>query len=691
MLLGISTRCVVLAVLNLSCISAYAMDNQMQSVPNNSLMTCIVRAAGLGNTKNVAQRPLWQRDTFAHMPTGVHKKMRTAIDSIRRTFSRHTPVDVPVKTGKANFLLGGMAHIKDAILPSMAMCLGAAEYMQSSFFVHEYLAAKALTADDLKQALGFNQLKTHYALILKKPAVIERRALKDYALRLQLLASVLYQQDKVFAAYASLDNVIRANRAWLGYCEKYYSDLLGYEVHLSDVHGNVAMAISLSTERSYIIALKYRDLFCCDSLQELRARMPEIRAAKFFLSNYSNEHDVCCLGDLLDHKIMSVQIQDAIDTAMAAVQVESDCFSRLYPERMTDAHDMHVRTIIAKVFAEGGADRCPAPMTTGQESRRICLALYTRCRSEFQRWYATAVKELQNLFDAGIVQEEVCYKKGMNQLLPGVVRNGVSSVHLAAYEARVEHDDWASEGDSAETSNAAKNKHKKRVNFAQCKQEVHEVSSRAVEDDGAIEDLEKPVELSVAITSPVAQEAPLIIVVPAELHGDQVSSWELFDVRHKNKERMPQFPLRYAANVMRWQADSDGALHEQGYYDPQSVKYSAAYAFARYRGERYANDNQMRTAMGIYHAFPTMVDQYIRQYGRVERKQVRIGHGADAREEERLVVTMVGKVQLQDGREIRGLYCYIIDPATGICYHRMFEPVTKNPLAPDFYDIYFIA
>jgi len=64
--------------------------------------------------------------------------------------------------------------------------------------------------------------------------------------------------------------------------------------------------------------------------------------------------------------------------------------------------------------------------------------------------------------------------------------------------------------------------------------------------------------------------------------------------------------------------------------------------------------------------------------------------GASRLVEPRLCITMAGELELHN-KIIRGLFCYVIDPATGVCYHRMFEPATKNPLALDFYDIYFLS
>lgn len=147
------------------------------------------------------------------------------------------------------------------------------------------------------------------------------------------------------------------------------------------------------------------------------------------------------------------------------------------------------------------------------------------------------------------------------------------------------------------------------------------------------------------------------------------------------------FPIIYTDWVKQWFLDPQQAIATQGYTDRSNKKFTL---------------EQDRWKPITMHAFSPLVDDYIKQWGRITTTKNRRNPS-----QEDILITIPGKMIYPPGSqpaEEAGIFAYIIDSKTGDWYHRMFTPgslseLTKNlfekgyfaPEMTGYYDVFFPA
>jgi hypothetical protein len=125
-------------------------------------------------------------------------------------------------------------------------------------------------------------------------------------------------------------------------------------------------------------------------------------------------------------------------------------------------------------------------------------------------------------------------------------------------------------------------------------------------------------------------------------------------------------PLTYAANVKEWLENPQAAIKNQGYTKVGSRKY-------------------VLTQHGGYdpillHAFSLLVDDYLPECATETVALSRTNPGQKDK-----LLTIAGSIQDKNNKEMTGIFTYLINGKTGICYHRFFEPQLGSQLIENFY------
>jgi hypothetical protein len=144
------------------------------------------------------------------------------------------------------------------------------------------------------------------------------------------------------------------------------------------------------------------------------------------------------------------------------------------------------------------------------------------------------------------------------------------------------------------------------------------------------------------------------------------------------------FPIKYTDWVNQWFVDPKQAIATQGYNNPASLKFRAG---------------EPEWKPIVLHAFSPLVDDYIKQWGRITTTKNRRNPA-----QEDILITIPGKMIYPSGTEEAGIFAYIIDSQNGQWYHRMFTPgslseLTRNlfekgyfaPQMTGYYDVFFPA
>lgn len=181
------------------------------------------------------------------------------------------------------------------------------------------------------------------------------------------------------------------------------------------------------------------------------------------------------------------------------------------------------------------------------------------------------------------------------------------------------------------------------------------------------------------------QDTPTSITI----HNDKNNTQEVI-FKHESpfeidKSGKKVFPIKYTDWVKQWFTNSEKAREEQGYTSPKSPKYRAG---------------EPEWKPKVLHAFSPLVDDYIKQWGRITTTKNRRNPS-----QEDILITIPGKMIYPPGsqpQEEAGIFAYIIDSNNGEWYHRMFTPgslseLTKNlfekgyfaPAMTGYYDVYF--
>lgn len=175
------------------------------------------------------------------------------------------------------------------------------------------------------------------------------------------------------------------------------------------------------------------------------------------------------------------------------------------------------------------------------------------------------------------------------------------------------------------------------------------------------------------------------------IHNPKNNTLEiLFKHEHPNeidKYANRVFPVNYTDWVKQWFSDPQQAIATQGYTDRSSKKFTL---------------EQDRWKPVVLHAFSPLVDDYLKQWGRVTTIKNRRNPG-----QEDILITIPGKIIYPAGskpQEEAGVFAYIIDSVNGQWYHRMFttgslSELSKNlfekgyfaPEMTGYYDVFFPA
>lgn len=147
------------------------------------------------------------------------------------------------------------------------------------------------------------------------------------------------------------------------------------------------------------------------------------------------------------------------------------------------------------------------------------------------------------------------------------------------------------------------------------------------------------------------------------------------------------FPIIYTDWVKQWFSDPQQAIATQGYTDRTSLKFT---------------NEQDRWKPIVLHAFSSLVDDYLKEWGRISTIKNRRNPV-----QEDILITIPGKIIYPPGsnpQEEAGVFAYIIDSKNGQWYHRMFttgslSELTKNlfqkgyfaPEMTGYYDVFFPA
>lgn len=550
--------------------------------------------------------------------------------------------------------------------------------METSFFTSGTALVSSSASIDLKHAYGKDTLR----------GIEKRRGLEQahlvYGGFLQRLASALYTQDCFFYAIADFVRAEGVARDFRVNLAQVLSAQQGHTVGLPEKGGQFAlMPVKITGRRNCIIALQYRDLYLCGKQAEIVALMPELKMAVAALAAESDP-ELLFLRTLLQSKVEAVGVQSIIDRSTAQVK---EWFSVLakqgqdgyFPFKPTESQ---AGDFIAKQL-ELVSLLSLSDLIHDDNKRSKLLEMYTQRRGVHQQFYHTAITGLNSLLGSRAIEPAASYRlEDHTQLLPGIELGQSLSVASSSQELP----GLSVENTDVEKTPGVKNKKKKKKTKAVVMQDLKDTGGQeslpgpSIQKTVLVDDREVEASTKTEFRS---QDEPLSIEVKADRETDFVRSWLVYEVFHKNTLKIPLF--EYSKNVSDWHANVENVVREQGYYDPLSEKYKRAYHYATYQ-----NDTVMRAHMKAYHAFPPEIDKYLAKFGRIEKKIIKASRGSVHEEVERIFITMVGEMQQSDGSQLRGLYCYIIDPVTGVCYHRMFEPVTKSVFDPTFYDIYFI-
>jgi hypothetical protein len=162
------------------------------------------------------------------------------------------------------------------------------------------------------------------------------------------------------------------------------------------------------------------------------------------------------------------------------------------------------------------------------------------------------------------------------------------------------------------------------------------------------------------------QDTPTSITI----HNNKNKTQEvIFKHEHPNEiDRLglAVFPIKYTDWVKQWFANPQEALETQGYNNPASLKFRAG---------------EPEWKPIVLHAFSPLIDDYIKQWGRVTTTKNRRNPA-----QEDTLITIPGKMIYPSGAEEAGIFAYIIDSQNGQWYHRMFTPGTLSELTKNLFE-----
>ncbi len=320
---------------------------------------------------------------------------------------------------------------------------------------------------------------------------------------------------------------------------------------------------------------------------------------------------------------------------------------------------------------------------------------YELVRSHMQELYAALIAELSWVISVNPSLQKYAYRSDVPQeLLPGM--HGVGNV-LA--DAREKASPAVSISCGEQTAGAEKEKkkrkrHKKKNKEQTISGQMDAASEQAdVLGDSQDKDEADEVDSAVVSSAPAPQKAINILEELADETHEPVSllnqamqqespwiatfqdsknkvTWHLYKIP-RSEESPGLIELiytslgRWAHNIRGWLFSPEDEYMREGYRDSSSEKYKRVRAY-------YESDVRLHERVLLYHTFVQDIDAFIREHGQAMiRRDAKTGRDL-------MFVSVPGDVEFANATRQTGLFSFIIDADTGICFHRMFEPKELN-------------
>ncbi|PKN03790.1 hypothetical protein CVU75_00545 [Candidatus Dependentiae bacterium HGW-Dependentiae-1] len=584
---------------------------------------------------------------------------------------------------------------------------------------------------DLQKEFGYK----HYA---KKHG--EAKAHVDYLRKLQILASALFTQNQLIdTTYALVDSLIAASQAEAKSLKLTPEDNqpLGVDKKMSYFTPKTSTALA--------IALRYRDLL--QDTSTIHTLTPKDRAAIFSALRSHPDADVQYLGNVI---AMNYLVDCTSKKANEALQVVQNLLlfvgekSMPYIERVRNnaqtAHGIAALKPFDIFIISHVSELLNIPhiyMTAflqGSNSSGIKFhfdnerEFYNQIKNAGKLLYDAVIAEMNNF----IRQKTATYGtyayrlEVPTELLPGIDTNILEkSAHMPPPIDTILADLALKKSDtcSSQKTTPSKNKSVCATQSAPTPRAEPAISQEndtselpvqlntdsLLESSGTVHMAsssytfaepyaDTPMSKTAAQTKKITKTAhltPLSADEPLfkDFNGTHNSRLRVYTSLASNNTDIPHFTL--APNVTQWLDNPQQALKDQRYYRETPAdqalknkghsKYKYARAKAYYEKKHTDNnDDTMRMHMHVFHALPREIDACIQRYGQVKEQSSK-----QQRNQTHICITLPGEVMFADGNRQQGLFSYVINKESNVCFHRMFEPkeLSTQILNPTLLDL----
>ncbi len=325
---------------------------------------------------------------------------------------------------------------------------------------------------------------------------------------------------------------------------------------------------------------------------------------------------------------------------------------------------------------------------------------YEQVRSHMQELYAALISELAWVFSMNSSLQKYAYRSDIPQeLLPGM-----QGARTVSADAREKASSALSVFCGEQIADAEKEKKKRKRHKKKNKEqtisgqmaaapeqaEVHECDDSKDKDaldevDSAViscvsvsqqaknsvsdceESVDKTYEPASSLNQAMQQDNPWIATFQ---DSKNKVTWHLYKIPCSEErpgllERICTLLGKWARNIRGWLFSPEDEYMREGYWDSLNEKYKKVRAY-------YESDACLHERVLLYHTFVTDIDAFIREYGQAMiRRDAKTGRDL-------LFVSAPGDVEFANGTRQTGLFSFIVDAGTGICFHRMFEPKELN-------------
>jgi len=311
------------------------------------------------------------------------------------------------------FLVRGVLGVA-LLIGGQRMCA-----MQEPFFVsgQQSAATGGQPVIDLKRELGFYERKATLQSKGLSAKAAERMVLDEYAVQVHRLASLLYQQDALVSVIFQLQEAHDESVSWRTRTEDEFRWHLGQD----QFDLTQQFYLPVRSERSYIIALRYRDLFACREHEQVCAHELDIRRAIAFLQQ-QEDSDMKFWAVLLQSKLEQLSIRDREFRANTLFMQLFDVLKRqrnvCFPQ---NAESDRVKNFL-RLQTPFANDPLSILKSFKDSALRVQLiTAYTSRRAAYKQLYGAAIAQLNALLDDQAIDQGMRVVLGdSTQLLPGI-------------------------------------------------------------------------------------------------------------------------------------------------------------------------------------------------------------------------------------------------------------------------------